>query len=62
MALEIICEHAQRTGRAAHLLQRPVQLLALHGIRLDEVVSVVERRPRTDERSACAHECQVQAA
>ena len=39
MALEIISERAQRARRASHLFQRAFQLLALHGIRLDEVIS-----------------------
>ena len=52
MALEIVCEHAQRAGRAAHLLQRAVHLLELRGIRLGEIVGVVERAARAHQRAA----------
>ncbi len=43
MALEIVCEHAYRPRRAAHLLEGVVQFLELRGIRLDDVVGAVQR-------------------
>src|SRR5712692_4340932 len=62
MTLEIICEHADRSGGTAYLLQSVAELLDLRGIRLGQVAGVVECTLRTYQRAARTYECEVKIA
>src|SRR5260370_15818884 len=59
VSLEIVREHAQRPRRAAHLLQRAVELLDLRGIRSGEIAGVVERAARAHQCAASAYQRQI---